>query len=246
MKSIEKDKLAILEQRGLIKGLSKSAKILNKKIKDLVDDAEKEKAYADSQRFHLANDFGDSIDRDKREAALKLDLCKSNFHFISVLESQIKEESAKLSKMKEDFKNKHGELLLKKIENELQIFGNEKHRQSKDNFKKQNEVNKSLIEIAKILSSKRLFKIIEYKSDYSQLKEKLIIISNFKELAIQQKGNNNENNIIRYLVKNNKEAFIETANLFINSFVPNQNIDDYNKLERYFLIVQNNLKNIEK
>ncbi len=246
MKSIEKDKLAILEQRGLIKGLSKSAKILNKKIKDLVDDAEKEKTYADSQHFHLDNDFGDSIDRDKREAALKLDLCKSNFHFVSVLESQIKEESAKLSKMKEDFKNKHGELLLKKIESELQIFGNEKHRQSKDNFKKQNEVNKSLIEIAKILSSKRLFKIIEYKSDYSQLKEKLIIISNFKELAIQQKGNNNENNIIRYLVKNNKESFIETANLFIDSFVSNQNINDYSKLERYFLIVQNNLKNIEK
>tara|TARA_B100000073_G_C23639465_1_gene536024 strand:+ start:258 stop:998 length:741 start_codon:yes stop_codon:yes gene_type:complete len=246
MKSIEKDKLAILEQRGLIKGLSKSAKILNKKIKDLVDDAEKEKTYADSQHFHLDNDFGDSIDRDKREAALKLDLCKSNFHFVSVLESQIKEESAKLSKMKEDFKNKHGELLLKKIESELQIFGNEKHRQSKDNFKKQNEVNKSLIEIAKILSSKRLFQIIEYKSDYSQLKEKLIIISNFKELAIQQKGNNNENNIIRYLVKNNKESFIETANLFIDSFVSNQNINDYSKLERYFLIVQNNLKNIEK
>ncbi len=78
------------------------------------------------------------------------------------------------------------------------------------------------------------------------MKEKLIIISNFKELAIKQKCNNNENNIIRYLVKNNKETFIEIANLFINSFVPNQNIDDYNKLERYFLIVQNNLKNIKK
>ena len=80
MKSIEKDKLAILEQRGLIKGLSKSAKILNKKIKDLVDDAEKEKAYADSQRFHLANDFGDSIDRDKREAVSKK-FCHSHLHF---------------------------------------------------------------------------------------------------------------------------------------------------------------------
>lgn len=246
MKNIEKDKLAILEQRGLIKGLSKSVKILNKKIKSLVESAEEEKSYADSQSFHLDNDFGDFIDNEKKEAALKLKLCKSNFHFISVLEFQIKEEISKLSKMKEDFKNKHGEELLKKIENEIQIFGDEKHRQSKDNFKKLNQVNKSLIEIAKIISSKRLLKIVKYKSDYSQLKEQLVIISNFKELAIKQKGNNNENNIIRYLVKNNKEYFIETANLFLNCFIPNEKINDYSKLERYFLIVQNNLKNIEK
>lgn len=242
--TIEKDTFKILEQRGIIKGLSKSAKTINKELKTLLNSAKKEKEVAENQHFHLDNQVGDFVDSQKREANLKVDFCNQNFLLISVLESKIKEENAKLFKMKEEFKNQYGLKSLQKLEAQLQTIGNEKHRKSKENYKKENEINKSLMEIAKILSSKRLFEIVKFNSIFSELKEKLIVISKFKELAIKQKGNNNENNIIRYLITNNKDFFIETAKLFVDLFVADPTINDYKKLERYFVIVQNNLNNI--